>query len=155
MQAYITRRSEIKHSKETLSTIDSRRHTTNLIHYSCESFFENTRGSNRVTSIAIRNLDSAQTTSFSIFHQAERMHITPEKITENYETIEKEVLNKLFNYIHTHSNDPYAHWNMRDINFGFRAIEHRGEVLRCNVQRIPDNQKIDLARLLKRRYSRN
>lgn len=42
-----------------------------IIHYSCESFYDRPEGrSPRITSIALRKLSSAQTTSFSI-HQTE------------------------------------------------------------------------------------
>lgn len=43
-----------------------------IVHYSCESFYDNTSGqSRRVTSIAVRNLDSAQTQSWSLHSSAE------------------------------------------------------------------------------------
>ena len=42
----------------------------------------------------------------------------------------------------------YLHWNMRDINFGFAAIEHRYRVLGVEPFVIDDNNKFDLARLL-------
>jgi hypothetical protein len=40
------------------------------------------------------------------------------------------------------------HWNMRDINFGFAAIEHRFRVLKGEPIIVDDGKKIDLARLL-------
>ena len=42
----------------------------------------------------------------------------------------------------------YMHWNMRDINYGFPAIEHRYRVLGGNPVIIDDDKKLDLARLL-------
>ena len=46
------------------------------IHYSCESFYDITDGRTpRITSIAIRNYDTAQTESFSIHKIAEKKHI--------------------------------------------------------------------------------
>ena len=43
-----------------------------VIHYSCESFYENDTGeSKRVTSIATRNLKTGQTKSWSIHKEAE------------------------------------------------------------------------------------
>ena len=45
----------------------------------------------------------------------------------------------------------YLHWNMRDSNYGFQAIEHRFRVLGGNndeLYAVDDNSKIDLARLL-------
>lgn len=44
-----------------------------IIYYSCESFYNRSDGSSpRITSIAVRNLASGQTTSFSIHQMAER-----------------------------------------------------------------------------------
>jgi hypothetical protein len=42
----------------------------------------------------------------------------------------------------------YLHWNMRDINYGFAAIEHRYRVLGGDPFLIDDKNKFDLARLL-------
>ena len=47
-----------------------------------------------------------------------------------------------------HSNFFWIHWNMRDINYGFKAIEHRYSVLGGIPYNIPDEKKIDLARQL-------
>lgn len=44
-----------------------------VIHYSCEKFYDRANGSSaRITSIAVRNLGTGQTTSFSIHQMAER-----------------------------------------------------------------------------------
>ncbi|HNL14905.1 MAG TPA: hypothetical protein PKL28_17530, partial [Rhodocyclaceae bacterium] len=46
--------------------------TTLVVHYSCESFYDKTDGKTpRVTSLAVRNLASGQTDSFSIHQIAE------------------------------------------------------------------------------------
>jgi hypothetical protein len=42
----------------------------------------------------------------------------------------------------------YLHWNMRDINYGFSAIEHRYRVLGGDPFLVEDQNKCDLARLL-------
>ena len=55
-----------------------------VVHYSCESFYgtNKTGGSTRVTSIAIRNLRSAQTRSWSI-HKSAELQGCLDKINEN------------------------------------------------------------------------
>jgi hypothetical protein len=57
-----------KSAKHQLAKIFSESQDTVIVHYSCESFYD--RGSNprspRITSIAVRNLATAQTKSFSI-----------------------------------------------------------------------------------------
>ncbi len=42
---------------------------------------------------------------------------------------------------------------MRDSNYGFKAIEHRFEVLGGNAVLIPDNNKFDVARMLVERFT--
>ncbi len=47
-----------------------------VIHYSCESFYDRPNGASpRITSIAVRRLDSGQTLSFSIHQVAEERSI--------------------------------------------------------------------------------
>lgn len=126
-----------------------------LIHYSCESFLDHPQRSHRVTSIAIRNLASGQTDSYSIFQYAEKLGLKNEDIKSNYDEIEKVMLNDYFDKIERLALYKFVHWNMRDVNFGFRAIEHRGEILGCRIFKITEENKIDLARLLELRFSEN
>ena len=44
---------------------------------------------------------------------------------------------------------------MRDINYGFKAIEHRGKVLGLKPTILHDHQKVDFADLLKKLYGDN
>jgi len=121
-----------------------------VTHYSCESFYDRQDGrSPRITSIAIRKLKSGQTVSFSIHQIAELDGIEVAGITEHYDTLEREMLDAFFAHVGSHQGMKYLHWNMRDINYGFAAIEHRYRVLGGHPQFIiPDENKFDLARLL-------
>ena len=125
-----------------------------VVHYSCESFYDITDGRTpRITSIALRNFDTAQTDSFSIHKVAEKKHIDLLKIDEKYDELERQMLKEYFEYIEKHGTDIFLHWNMRSMNFGFKAIEHRQEVLNGNVPyKLPDNQKIDISRLFINKY---
>lgn len=101
-----------------------------LIHYSCESFYDRTNGTSpRITSIAVRNLKDAQTSSFSIHKIAEQKGLSKSRIERDYDNLEKEMLRDFFNYVKVHAKCLWIHWNMRDINYGFQAIEHRYRVL--------------------------
>lgn len=121
-----------------------------VTHYSCESFYDRTDGrSPRITSIAVRKLDSGQTVSFSIHQIAELDGIDLSGITEHYDMLERKMLDAFFSHVGSHRGMKYLHWNMRDINYGFAAIEHRYRVLGGEPPFIiPDENKFDLARLL-------
>jgi len=120
-----------------------------VIHYSCESFYDRDEGrSPRITSIAMRKLDSAQTVSFSIHQVAEREGFSFGEISDNYDRLEKKMLDEFYSFIDKRRGMKYLHWNMRDINYGFPAIEHRYRVLGGDPVTIDDQYKYDLAPLL-------
>ena len=120
-----------------------------VIHYSCESFYDRPDGrSPRITSIAIRKLDSAQTRSFSIHQVAERRSVPFNEIEAHFDSLEREMLDAFYDHVRSFQGMKYLHWNMRDINFGFAAIEHRYRVLGGDPVVIEDDRKIDLSRLL-------
>lgn len=121
-----------------------------VVHYSCESFYDRLEGrSPRITSIALRKLDSAQTVSFSIHQVAERRRIPFDQIEQHYDDLEKEMLAAFFGHLGNHRGMKYLHWNMRDVNYGFQAIEHRFRVLGEEPAfLVEDDKKFDLSRLL-------
>lgn len=122
-----------------------------VIHYSCESFYDLPEGrSPRITSIAIRKLDNGQTESFSI-HQIAEMRgtgLSAADIEPHYNAYEKAMLDAYFGFLKINSERTYVHWNMRDTNYGFRAIEHRYRVLGGDPYIVQDDRKVDLSRLL-------
>jgi hypothetical protein len=123
---------------------------TSAIHYSCESFYDLPDGrSPRITSTAIRNLESAQTDSFSIHQMAELrgLPMTSEAIEPLYNELEKEMLDAFYAYMQGRLGQTLLHWNMRDKNYGFQAIEHRYCVLGGTPLVVPDDRKVDLSRL--------
>jgi hypothetical protein len=125
----------------------------NVIHYSCESFYNKTDGNSpRITSIAIRNLRSGQTSSFSIHQIAERKKLSLGDIEQNYDELEHLMLTDFYRFVTRHSGFLWLHWNMRDINYGFSAIAHRFSVLGGEPVYIEDNRLVDLARVLIARY---
>lgn len=120
-----------------------------VIHYSCESFYDRTSGTSpRITSIAVANLQSAQTTSFSIHQVAERLGKDLGRIEEHYDELEKIMLEGFYDYVHVHATYNWLHWNMKSINYGFQAIAHRYKVLGGSPFEIPEERLYDLARLL-------
>lgn len=120
-----------------------------IIHYSCESFYDIKDGHTpRITSIAVYDYATAQTDSFSIHKMAEKTHVEIVDIESHYDELEKSMLDDFFEYAKEHGTYFWIHWNMRDMNYGFKAIEHRYSVLGGKPYKIPDTKKIDLARQL-------
>lgn len=130
--------------------------TAFAIHYSSESFYDTVDGkTSRVTSIAIRNLATAQTNSFSIHKTSEQLGLSLADIASQYDALEKQMLDEYFGFLKGHPGYKYVHWNMRDINYGFQALEHRYKVLKGDPFILPDADKFDLARALVAIYSRS
>lgn len=86
---------KIKDRKKSRALIEDLYQESNrvyVIHYSCESFYENATGeSKRVTSIAIRNLKSGQTKSWSIHKEAE-LNKKLDRIQSELDKFEKSML---------------------------------------------------------------
>lgn len=136
-------------ARRTIDDIFDRSGQVNVIHYSCESFYDRPDGSSpRITSIAVRNLESGQTKSFSIHQMAERHGYSADELEKHYDELECEMLSEFYQFVTNHGGYSWLHWNMRDINYGFAAIEHRCRVLGCDPVIIPDSHRIDLARLM-------
>lgn len=150
----LSRIKERSKSRKLINEIYDNSIRTYLIHYSCESFYENsTGGSTRVTSIAIRNLKSAQTKSWSI-HKSAELKGQLSSIQKNIDSLEKAMLDGYFSFLEAHRDHTFIHWNMRDENYGFAALEHRYRVLGGTPFELNDDRKVDLARELVTLYGR-
>ena len=141
-----------KVARSALDKIFADASNVRVIHYSCESFYEIHEGrSPRITSIALRKLDNAQTFSFSIHKVAEIKAVPLPDISKEYDSLEREMLQDFFRHLRSYQQMQYLHWNMRDSNYGFQVIEHRFRVLGGNDEElyiVDDKNKTDLARLL-------
>ena len=141
-----------KAARATLDEIFTQSSSVWVVHYSCESFYDRPEGrSPRITSIAMRKLDSAQTVSFSIYKIAEINQVPFNDIEKHYDSLEREMLKQFYTHLKNFQDAKYLHWNMRDSNYGFQAIEHRFRVLgakESDLHEVHDNSKTDLARLL-------
>ena len=137
-------------AKEQLANINNNRNNVVVIHYSCESFYNRPNGASpRITSIAARNLATGQTTSFSIHQLAERENqLSVKSINQHYDELENNMLTEFYDYVKIHQKHTWVHWNMRNINYGFAALEHRYKVLGGDPFEIPESQRCDLSRLL-------
>lgn len=138
-----------KAAYDKIKNLNANRSAVKFIHYSCGSFTDMSNGySPRINSIAILDWESGQTTSFAIHRVAERMEISKDDIENEYDVIEKKMLEEYFDFLKNNQPVKWVHWNMRDSNYGFLAIEHRYQVLGGKPFSISDANKFDLARLL-------
>lgn len=130
------------------------KNNTLIIHYSCESFVTNHGNTPRITSISIRNLKTAQTKSFSIHLQAQFNKLTLQSLkNDDYDKLERELLDEYFSFLGRHKTHRWAHWNMRDTNYGFEAINNRYRILGGTPIEIDDDRKYDLPRIIGKIYS--
>lgn len=143
------RRSNRKNARAKLAELFTQAQNVNVIHYSCESFYDRTDGTSpRITSIAVRNLQNAQTVSFSIHQVAERNKVAVSDIEGKFDHLEKLMLQEFYEFVQRRDTYEWLHWNMRNINYGFQAIAHRYSVLGGQPVLIPDVKQHDLSRML-------
>jgi hypothetical protein len=134
---------------EKVSEIERRSDACVVIHYSCEAFFDKKDGKTpRATSIAVRNLKSGQTQSFSIHKIAEQKNVLSNDIAPNFDDLERGMLQEFYSHVETIKHCVFLHWNMRDINYGFQALEHRYKVLGGTPAHIPEDKRYDFSRAL-------
>jgi len=138
-----------KNAKALLAKLIDHPEQVVVIHYSCEGFYDRLNSTTpRITSIAVRNLGSGQTTSFSIHQMAERKGYSNEEVESHYDQLEKLMLNDFYEYVRTHSTHTWLHWNMRDMNFGFQAIAHRCKILKGQPAEVHESNLVNLSQLL-------
>lgn len=146
---------KIKKRKKALRELDNLGENSSkvlLIHYSCESFYDIKDGRTaRITSIAVRFFETGQSESFSIHKTAEKENKL-NSIEDYYDELERSMLKDFYGFVKNNVNYKWIHWNMRDIGFGFQAINHRYAVLGCKPVEISDENKFDLADKLKTIY---
>jgi hypothetical protein len=141
---------------ERMDTLLEQAKTSLVIHYSCESFYDKTDGKTpRITSIAVRNLASGQTESFSIHQIAEEQKLPFSEITDHYDDLERQMLDRFYEFVQSRQHYSWIHWNMRDVNYGFAALEHRYRVLGGKPIMISEDKKFDLSRALVDLYGVN
>lgn len=146
----MSRYSDYKHADNILRSIEDLPEKYLIIHYSCESFINLGGKSPKIASISVRQYNNAQTNNFSIHQIAEQLHL---EITDNnYQEIEKKLLDDFFDFVSKRSEKIWLHWNMRDNSFGFGALELRHKVLGGDPVVIDNDKKIDINHLFKQYY---
>ncbi|MEO7994023.1 MAG: hypothetical protein ABI743_06450 [bacterium] len=139
----------------TIAEVMGHQSQSRIVHYSCETLYERSGGqSPRITSIAVQSVEQTQSESFSI-HKVAELENALDQIGERYPELEKKMLEEFYEYVSRHQGYWWVHWNMRDMNYGFSALEHRLRALKGEPVIIPEEKRIDLANLLKQVYGAN
>ena len=144
-----------KDARSQLGRVFDNSPNTWVIHYACEDLYNRVDHSPRVTAIAVCNLRTEESRSFSLHHTAETMGIPKGSIEKNYDKIERQMLQEFFMWLQNHKDAFYLHWNMKSATYGFQAIEHRYQTLTQEKEQpyqVNHSQKTDLARLLQDIY---
>lgn len=125
-----------------------------LIHYSCQSLYDDNDGlSPRITSIAINHYATQQVVSFSTHAIAEELKIDREGVEKNFDQIEAELLARFYKFVRDRRAACWVHWNMRNLTYGFEHLEHRYRTLGgSDAPVIPVEQRINLYDKLGERY---
>lgn len=127
-----------------------------VIHYSCQSFYEETGKAPRVTSIAVLNKENNESTIFSLYLSAQLMKKDVSNLSDtDLDEVEKHMLDEFWKYVQNHMNYLWLHWNMRSANFGFQAISNRYKILGGTEISIPDTNKIDLSEVFGQLFTYN
>lgn len=125
-----------------------------IIHYSCQSLYDDNEAlSPRITSIALTHYSTEQTVSLSTHSIAEELHIPREAVRDRFDEVERELLQKFYDFIRDRRDKYWIHWNMRNLTFGFEHLEHRYRVLGgAPAPVIPVERRLNLNDLLADRY---
>ncbi len=123
-----------------------------VVHYACESFDQGQGyASPRITAIALRNLGTGATTSFSIHAEVELARRRNNDMS-GLDGMEQAMLFRFYEFLSRNPSATYLHWNMRDEKFGFAAIGHRFALLNGEPVAVHESQKVDLSRLFVEMY---
>jgi hypothetical protein len=133
-------------AKARLAAMFAQPSTVYVVHYACQSFRSgDAQGSPRVAAIAVRNLDSGQTVSFSIHQELELAGIPQRAAAQYMDRLERAMLDRYFGFLAHDKGMRFVHWNMRDLTFGFAALEHRYARLGGVPYVLTEHQRHDLA----------
>lgn len=144
-------------AREALGRIKKHRQNCLVIHYACQSLFDDKEGhSPRVANIVVTDYDNNQTSSFALHMMAEKLKIPKAKISANFDKIEKLLLEEFYEFVRNHPGNIWVHWNMKDLVFGFEVLAHRYGVLTGkNAPSIDIDNRINLAELLIGRFGKD
>jgi hypothetical protein len=130
-----------------------------IIHYSCEGLSDDRGFSPRINSIVVYSLKNAISYSFSIHLEAEIGKIDKENTEDNFDKLEKKMLQKFYKFVEKNNDSVWLHWNMRSVHYGFEMLEHRYKFLmnssKLNICTVPQDRRFNICDMIIDIYGNN
>lgn len=151
-----------KEAIKDISDYVRKKHNYIFIHYARQNGFsdEYEKGP-RIAVIATMAAENEQYKVFSLKKSADILGCDFFLLTENeQDNIEFNMLNEFFEFVKQNKDKIWLHWNMRNNNFGFAAIEDRYKKLGSKQQNyqqfhFEESKLINISVLLKKKYGSN
>ena len=127
------------------------------IHYARQNCFEDAYEKGpRIIAVVVMNAGSEQTKFFSLRKVADSYGENFFNMTESErDEIEKEMLQHFFEYVKNNEKKKWLHWNMKNNNFGFEAIEERYNELGGCAIHFEEDKLFNISVLFKEKYGKH
>lgn len=112
-----------------------------IIHYACNGLYDNLSPAPNVSCIIISNLSCKFKRKFYV-----KDYLGEHSLKES----EKLLLKKFADFINKNTDKYFVHWNMDSLSFGFNAISARCRELGIEIKNIPNENKIDLSKIVEK-----
>lgn len=150
----------IKMRKDAIKLLEDYMNTKKdyiIIHYARQNCLNETfEKGPRILAIVTMNAESEQTKLFSLNESTNNSNYSFFELSESQkDEIEFNMLTSFFNYIKCNKGKKFVHWNMKNNNFGFSALENRYKQLGGNSFNFSYENIINLSTLLKKKYGIN
>lgn len=146
----------IDNSKDFIREIKRNGDDFYIIHYSCQSLYDDADNKNlspRITSISVMRYSSGEAFSYSTHAIAEELGISRDDVLDRFDEIEKKLLDDFYSFVRDRLGKYWVHWNMRSLTYGFKHIQHRYYALnKKNPPEISAERRVNLNDILNDRY---
>jgi hypothetical protein len=141
-------------AREAVGRIRRHRDRCLVIHYACQSLYDDREGlSPRISNIIVKDFTNDQTVSFAAHLTAEKLHISKTEIEDRFDDVERTLLEEFYAFVQSHSGNLWLHWNMINIQYGFETLAHRYYILTGkNAPGIEIDNRINIAGILSGMY---
>ena len=112
-----------------------------IIHYACNGLYDGLLPVPNIFCIIVGNLSCKYKRKFYI-----KDYLGEHSLKES----EKLLLKKFADFINKNTDKYFAHWNMDSLSFGFNAINARCRELEIEIKDIPNENKIDLSKIVEK-----